>query len=165
MARPFGKTMTPLMRRFAEVYAGNGAEAARQAGYKGGNAVLATIARDVLRHPLVIEAIKTRECADIRPYIANRLERQAFWTSVMRGEVPGVGIEDRLAASEKLAKSEGDFILKVQAAVQHTMPQLQAMSVEELRALASLDISALVPGPAALPPGEPVDADFIPDPD
>lgn len=48
--------------------------------------------------------------------VASRLARQAFWTSVM--DDPNRAIEDRLRASELLAKSESDFVLRVQA--EHT---------------------------------------------
>lgn len=147
-------TMTPLKRRFVELYAGNGVEAMRLAGYKGGGDVLNRAAKRLLKEPLVAEAIRSRETAGVRPYIANRLERQAFWTSVMRGEVPGTDIEDRLAAARDLAKSEGDFIVKVQGTVEHRMPQLKEMSVDELRALATVTRKELTAG-------EVVDAEIV----
>lgn len=93
------------------MYAGNGTEAARLAGYKGSDNVLAQTARDLLRNPQISEAIRAREKEEVRPLIATRQERQAFWTAVMNDtdeEMPA-----RLKASELLGKSEGDFIDKV----------------------------------------------------
>jgi len=41
--------------------------------------------------------------------IANRAERQQFWTDVMKGE-EDANMSDRLRASELLGKSEADFV-------------------------------------------------------
>ena len=44
--------------------------------------------------------------------IANRVQRQQFWTEVMKN--PEASLADRLRASELLGKSEADFVAKVQ---------------------------------------------------
>ena len=44
--------------------------------------------------------------------IATRVQRQQFWTEVMKN--PEASLADRLRASELLGKSEADFVAKVQ---------------------------------------------------
>lgn len=46
------------------------------------------------------------------PTIATRLERQEFWTSVLRSE--DESMKDRLKAAELLGKSEGDFLERIE---------------------------------------------------
>lgn len=94
--------------RFAEVYDGNGVQAARAAGYKGSDAVLATTAGRLLRNPEVLERISKRETKRITGKILTREERQAFWSTVANDENADMG--DRLRASELLGKSQADFI-------------------------------------------------------
>ncbi len=99
--------LTPRQRKFIAVYAGNGTEAARLAGYNGSDNVLAQVARENLRKPQIALALKEREAKEVRPLIADRQERQALWTRAMRGEEE-VG-PDRLKAAELLGRSEADF--------------------------------------------------------
>ena len=44
--------------------------------------------------------------------IADREERQAWWTAVMRGEPDGTAptLSERLRASELLGRAQGDFV-------------------------------------------------------
>lgn len=102
--------LTAKQRRFVEVYAGNGTEAARLAGYAGSDNVLAQVGRNNLRNPQIAQAIREREARTLTPAIASRQERQAFWTDVMRNDDEQMFA--RLKAAELLAKSEGDFIEK-----------------------------------------------------
>lgn len=115
-------------QRFAEVFAGNGTEAARLAGYAGSDAVLATQAGRLLRTAEVLAIIKARQEKEVRPLVASRQERQAFWTRVMQGHSDTVAdpeggtctfrlsMSDRLKASELLGRSEADFTDKVAGA-------------------------------------------------
>jgi hypothetical protein len=48
-----------------------------------------------------------------RPRVAGREERQAFWTATLRD--PARPMDERLRASELLARSEADFVTRVQA--------------------------------------------------
>jgi len=95
-----------MQQRFIELFNGNATEAARAAGYSPKNA--GKIGGQLLSNPRIASAIfnreKTRRAADI----ADREERQKFWTAVFRDEHRPM--KDRLRASELLAKSEGDFI-------------------------------------------------------
>lgn len=45
--------------------------------------------------------------------VANREERQAFWTAILRDE--SRPMSERLRASELLARSEADFITRVES--------------------------------------------------
>ena len=53
------------------------------------------------------EAIKSRQNKENAPLIANRQDRQAFWSKVMYDE--DQIMKNRLKASELLGKSEADF--------------------------------------------------------
>jgi len=103
--------LTEGQRRFCEAFAAtaNATEAARRAGYanpdKQGPRLLENVG---VTHAL--EALRQETTAAAT---ADREERQAFWTSVMRGEpVDGERppLRDRLRASELLAKANGDFL-------------------------------------------------------
>ncbi len=112
--------LTPKQQAFVDHYAGNGVEAARAAGYTGSDGALATSASRLLRHAGVAEALARRnevvqqarrQAAVQGGRIANRVERQAFWTQVMDDTKAEMGA--RLKASELLGKSEADFTEKV----------------------------------------------------
>jgi phage terminase small subunit len=114
--------LTSKQRKFIEVYAGNGTEAARLAGYSGNDNTLAQAARELLRNPHVAAAIREREAKEMRPHIATRLQRQAFWTQVMQDEL--ADLMARLRASELLGKSEADFKERVEHSGTLTLEQL-----------------------------------------
>lgn len=99
--------LTPRQQRFVDAYAGNGADAARIAGYTGNVQVLSTQAARLLKKAEVQEAISKRQKPKDRAVIANREDRQKFWTRIMRSKSREIG--DRLKASELLGKSEADF--------------------------------------------------------
>ena len=104
------KKLTPMQQAFVEAYAGNAAEAAIKAGYS------AKAAREIgyqnLSNPTIKEAIAKREAVESRVRIANRQERQQFWTETMQNL--DAEMRDRLRASELLGRSEGDFLDRVE---------------------------------------------------
>lgn len=116
------KGLSERHRRFVELYmgecAGVGVEAAKRAGYKGTRKVLSETARKILARKDVQDALEQRVKDD--PTVANRSDRQAFWTSVMKGDelVPHgkakrmgpPSMRDRLLASQLLGRSQGDFV-------------------------------------------------------
>jgi phage terminase small subunit len=104
--------LTAKQKKFVEAYAGNGTEAARQAGYSGSDATLAQTAYELLRKPEIKSQIDARQQRAVSSLVAAREERQAMWTATMRDVT--LPIRDRLRASELLGKSEGDFIDKVE---------------------------------------------------
>ena len=107
--------LTTKQQRFVDAYDGNATQAALAAGYSKKTA--ASIGWENLKKPQIIEAIWKRQGKKARPLIATREERQEFWTRVMSGEELDSGeppkMTDRLRAAELLAKSEGDFLERV----------------------------------------------------
>lgn len=100
--------LTSKRQRFVELYEGNGVDAARKAGFEGDDRTLGVTATRLLKNARIAQAIKARESKRMRPGIATREQRQAFWTEMMHDmAAPEVA---RLKASELLGKSEGDFI-------------------------------------------------------
>ena len=102
--------LTTKMRAFVEAYCGNATEAALKAGYSPRTA--AFIGAENLKKPQIKEAIAEREKISSESRIADRQERQSFWTGVMRD--PAEKMQDRLRAAELLGKSECDFVEKVE---------------------------------------------------
>ena len=120
------KKLTVKQQRFIDLYEGNATDAARKAGYKGNDVTLGQVGKENLQKPQIAEALRNRENERNTPLIADREERQAFWSGVFRGDnkqkiVVGKGedqevveippkMADRLKASELLGRSEADFI-------------------------------------------------------
>lgn len=104
--------MTPKQKAFAEFYAqsGNGTDAAIKAGYSTDTAK--QMASENLTKPDVTAYLSTltQDATDNR--IADAVERQIFWTEVMRNKEEKTEI--RLKSSELLARSQGQFLDKVQ---------------------------------------------------
>jgi len=101
------KKLTTKQKRFIDFYDGNGVEACRKAGYKGGVNTLNQVARKNLHIHTIIDAIKEREDERNSKEIATREQRQELWTDIMYDEEKRMS--DRLRASELLAKANGDF--------------------------------------------------------
>ena len=117
------ENLTVKQQRFIDFYDGNGTQAAEKAGYKNPR----QMASENLSKPDIQDALKNRESRRRKGHIADREERQAFWTKILRGEetqpavvgTDGEGnsivtdippkMTDRLKASELLGKSEADF--------------------------------------------------------
>ena len=102
--------LTTRMRAFVEAYCGNATEAALKAGYSPRTA--AFIGAENLKKPQIKEAIAEREKISSESRIADRQERQSFWTQVMRD--PDEDMRNRLKAAELLGRSECDFVEKVE---------------------------------------------------
>jgi phage terminase small subunit len=105
------KKLTAKQAKFIEVYDGNGTQSAKAAGYNGSNAALGKIAYDLLRLPHIDAAIKARESKAIQSAVMNRLDRQIFWSELIKD--PKLDVYARLRASELLGKSEADFTERV----------------------------------------------------
>lgn len=139
-------------RRFVAAYRGNAREAARIAGYKGPKEA----AGRLIANPKVVAAIREREGHETKTLVLDRQQRQAFWTSVVQDSA--ASMTDRLRASELLARSEGDFLDRVESTVQHQMQLPAGLRVEDLRALARMK------APKALNAGAPtVDGEVVED--
>jgi hypothetical protein len=131
-------------RLFVEAYDGDEIYAMRVAGYAGADSYLRSKATDLLKQPLIIEAIKDRSKYTLatKNAIATREERQALWTAIMKNQDPyhiepkdanglprenidpNIPLATRLKASELLGKSEADFVDRVESTVTHSISEL-----------------------------------------
>ena len=111
--------LTVKQRRFIEAYEGNATKAAIAAGYspKWADRQAHTLME---KNGEIKEAIRSREEQRRSELIADRVKRQIFWTAIMRDE--SESMTARLKASELLAKSEGDFLERIQAQVTPVEP-------------------------------------------
>ncbi len=99
-------SLTVKQRRFVEAYDGNATAAAIVAGYSQKTA--RSMGQQLLTKLDIQKAIQAREARRIEETIAGRVERQEFWTKVMRDNDEAIAA--RLKAAELLGRSEGDFI-------------------------------------------------------
>jgi phage terminase small subunit len=101
-------------KAFVDHYAacGNATQAARLAGYNGDDATLAVTGHDLLKHPKVAAALEARTQKTTAKRIATAQQIQELWTEVLNS--PSASMADRLKASELLAKTQGQFIKKVE---------------------------------------------------
>lgn len=130
------RALSPKQRKFVEYYAacGNATEAARQAGYRKPNPQ----GSENLVKPSIQAAIAalTAEVASQR--IATVVERQEYWTALMRGEQEGHPemLKLGLKASELLGKAQGDFIERKEVTgadgAPLTMPDVQLIFVDAM---------------------------------
>ena len=124
---PKKKKLTKKMLKFIKVYDGDLKKSAKKAGISYG------YARNLMTMNDIVDRIKAREenevIADNDNAIADRKERQAWWTALMRGEQTIVAIvekkdetevikevpdlKNRLKASECLGRSCADFVDKL----------------------------------------------------
>jgi len=102
-------SLTQKQQAFIECYSGNATEAAKLAGYSEATAY--SQGQRLLKQPEIAEAIRAREQERQAANIADREQRFAFWTAVMRDN--NESTRDRLKASELLAKAQGDFLIKI----------------------------------------------------
>lgn len=110
MAKSKGKELTAKQRAFVEAYDGNATQAALKAGYSPKTA--GAIGDENLKKPEIAQAIRAREGEKLRPLIADREQRQRFWTETMLNL--DAELRDRLRASELLGRSEGDFLDRIE---------------------------------------------------
>jgi len=96
------KKLTANQQRFVDAYDGNIKKTAKKIGLSHG------YCRTLMTKNYILKKIQSRQETEIRPKtIADRQERQIFWTGVQRNKK--VDMRDRLRASELLGKSEADF--------------------------------------------------------
>jgi phage terminase small subunit len=151
-----GKTEpTARMKRFAELYDGDGTAAALAAGYSVACARQA--ASNLLDDPRIAALIDAREKKSMSPLIRSRVRRQEWLVKVV--ENAGAEMKDRLKAMELLKRSCGDFIEHVSVQHSGTVAVLPLdLDTETLRFIARGGLRETVVAPA-LPAGEPDDAE------
>jgi len=134
----YTQSMNSLNKRhrlFVEAYAGDVLEAMKIAGWSGHEEHLTRKGNELLRQPLILDAIKhrTKYVAKTKKAIASKEDRQEWWSKLMFNKdpnaskggfdkhgnplpedyVPEVPMSARLKASELLGKSEGDFVDRI----------------------------------------------------
>ena len=123
--------MNQKMRLFAEAWTGDIVEAMKIAGYSGADSYLKNKGAEFLRREDIQNVVENRNkyVKKANEVVATRLERQAFWSSIMRNKDPhavkkfdvngnekpkeDLPLSTRLKASEMLGKSEADFVEKL----------------------------------------------------
>lgn len=106
--------LNKYQRKFVAIYSGNATQAAKKAGYSKKTAY--SQGQRLLKNVEIAKALAEREKKELSPLVADRQERQKFWTDVLRSQVDRirkVKMDHRLKASELLGKSEADFTDKV----------------------------------------------------
>ena len=111
------KKLTPRQQAFADFYieCGNGAEAARRAGYSEKTAD--RIANENLRKVVILDYIAERVKPTEEKRIATGDEVMEFFSAVMRGEIKDAfgldaSLQERLNAAKELAKRTVDIDAK-----------------------------------------------------
>ena len=102
--------LNAMRQAFVEAFCGNATEAALKAGYSPKTAY--SQGQRLLKSVEVKAAIAVRQAPNSAARIADRQERQSFWTHVMRD--PDEDMRNRLKAAELLGRSECDFVEKVE---------------------------------------------------
>lgn len=110
MSKKYPTRLNIKQRAFVDAFKGNATLAAIEAGYPRTSASKA--GQRMLANPKVRHAIRIRDELSPPPAVADRKERQSFWTTVLRDEEKDM--RDRLKASELLGKSSGDFLERVE---------------------------------------------------
>jgi len=96
------RKLTDKQQKFIDCYDGDTKKAATKAK------ISYQYARRLATRSNILKAIRNRIDTEIRPsMIATRLERQKFWSDVMKDDQNSM--KDRLKASELMGKSEMDF--------------------------------------------------------
>jgi hypothetical protein len=125
------KKLSKQQRLFVEAFCGDEVEAMEVAGYSGAETYLRAKARELLKRPHIMQAIKDRSkyLTNMGAAIASKEERQMMWSSIMNNHDPhrkneydanniimkegNLPMNVRLKAAELLGKSEGDFIEQI----------------------------------------------------
>jgi phage terminase small subunit len=136
--RKIHRRLTVKQKRFIDFYTGNAAEAARLAGYSGNDDTLKQVGAENLTKPYIVKAIQEREKQRNQADIANREERQRFWTDGMRDEK--AKMSDRAKHSELLGRSEGDFLDRTK----HEGGGVRVIGLEEALDAAEKDETPLI---------------------
>ena len=102
--------LNAMRQAFVEAFCGNATEAALKAGYSPKTAY--SQGQRLLKNDEVKAAIAARQAPNSAARIADRQERQSFWTQIMRD--PDEDMRNRLKAAELLGRSECDFVEKVE---------------------------------------------------
>ena len=128
--------MTPKNLKFLSEYLKdfNATQAAIRAGYSPKTAY--SIGQNLLKKLEIQQAVKEHTDS----FIADRKQRQKFWTDVMNDTEQNMNF--RLKASELLARSECDFSEKIISENKNSLYDLSKLSESELLQLEAILIKA-----------------------
>lgn len=146
--------LTPKQRRWAEAYvgeaAGNGAKAARIAGYSGDNEQMAVVGWRNTRNDSIRAVLDAWTESD--PLVTGRIERLRLLAAIARGDAYDekldaqgnrvllrVQTKDRLQALKALAEAAGEYIQRHEVKVDG---DLEKLGMKELTA----ELEALLRG-------------------
>ena len=101
------QSLTKKQQTFVDSYDGNASKAAEIAGYS----CPGVEGNRLLKNAKVARAIREKERNQINPHIKSRVQRQKFWSDMMDSAKDN---KSKLKASELLARSEGDFLDRVE---------------------------------------------------
>lgn len=175
------ESLNNKLRHFVDVYDGDVVSSMRIAGYTGADSYLKQKGNQLLEEPLIQIALRDRDMfkEKKRKAIADREERQALWTAIMRNEDPhhkeetdpvtnmpipqtNIPLQTRLKASELLGKSEADFVDKIDMTVQHSLSDLIAQSYKVEQSIEDIEAEYYkIKGPEQLPTQLPTIEDLI----
>jgi hypothetical protein len=102
-----GKGLSDKQLKFIELWNGSPTQTAEMAGYSHP----VTAGKRCMKNVAMCTRIKEKRAAEVKPLVANRIDRQKFWTETMQSAEEK--IDARLKASELLGKSEGDFLDRI----------------------------------------------------
>ena len=104
--------LTVKQKAFCDYYlmSGNATQSAIKAGYSEASAY--STAHSNLKKPEIIEYLQSFQDRTDDKRVADMNEVQAFWANTMRNEE--FKIEDRLRASDLIARSNGAYLDKVE---------------------------------------------------
>jgi len=139
MPKPRAKDgLTSLQRNFVACFESNGFKDVEQSAMDAGYSVsyAKSISYKLLDNTGVKEAIAKRKAIVQRLAIANRKDRQSFWTATMANE--RASMADRLRASELLGRSEADFTDNLNTADKTKAIELTEREQAEARRLAGI---------------------------
>lgn len=101
------KRLSDKQQKFIDLWTGVATETAALAGYSNPE----TAGKRCMQNVQICTLIKEKRAAEIKPHVADRIERQEYWSETMRNK--NEETKDRLKASELLGRSEGDFLDRV----------------------------------------------------
>lgn len=130
--------LTLKQRKFIAAYTGNGAEAARKAGYSEDTAK--QIAYENFTKPYLKNEIVNKVNAQMKKIIADSTELQTHWTNVLRDET--VDMPVRLKASELHGKSLAMFTENIN--VNKTVDVSLALTEAKQRLLAKCEQTKVI---------------------
>jgi hypothetical protein len=135
-------------RLFVDAFVGDPGEAARIAGYAGTPSQLKHKGNELLKDPLIVEALQERQkyMLTSQTAIADRDKIFGFWSNIMDNKDPNafdevdqygvprpkenIPLQHRLKASEMLAKGQGLFIDRVELEGKITVSDIVRKSFE-----------------------------------